>query len=49
MLDVAFLAYLRGEETFATLEDLLAQMTQDVAQCMEIFEKFNPESSVLLG
>ena len=48
-LDVAFLAHLRDEATFATLEDLLAQMGRDVAHSREIFEKFNPGSSVLLG
>ena len=49
VLDVAFLARLRGERTFATLEELLVQMRLDVAKSREIFEKFIPESSVLLG
>jgi riboflavin kinase/FMN adenylyltransferase len=48
-LDVAFLARLRGETTFATVEELLAQMTRDVRASVEFFEKFTPSSSVLLG
>ncbi|NNN07772.1 MAG: bifunctional riboflavin kinase/FAD synthetase [Acidimicrobiaceae bacterium] len=49
VLDVAFLERLRGEATFATLEELLAQMSLDVRQSQEIFEKFTPGSWVLLG
>lgn len=48
-LDVAFLQRLRGEATFATVEELLSQMSLDVARCGEFFEKFHPSSSVLLG
>ena len=49
VLDVAFLERLRGEATFATLGDLLDQMTLDVQQSREIFEKFSPGAWVLLG
>lgn len=49
VLDVAFLAHLRGEAVFASLEDLVAQMGRDVGDSRALFEKFNPESSVLLG
>ena len=49
VLDVAFLAHLRGERTFATLEDLLAQMARDVEQSCDIFEEFNPGATLLLG
>ncbi|MBW4029114.1 MAG: bifunctional riboflavin kinase/FAD synthetase [Acidobacteria bacterium] len=48
-LDVAFLERLRGEASFATLEELVVQMGRDVARSLEIFEKFSPTSSVLLG
>jgi riboflavin kinase/FMN adenylyltransferase len=49
VLDVAFLERLRGEATFATLEELLAQMTLDVVKSGEIFQEFSPAASVLLG
>ena len=48
-VDVAFLERLRGEATFATVEELVVQMGRDVARCNDIFEKFNPAASVLLG
>ena len=48
VLDVAFLERLRGEGTFETLDDLVAQMTLDVVRSREIFEKFTPEGWVLL-
>ncbi len=49
VLDVAFLERLRGESTFASLQELLAQMGRDVARSQEIFETFTPGASVLLG
>jgi riboflavin kinase/FMN adenylyltransferase len=49
VLDVAFLARLRGEATFERLEDLLTQMQQDVMTSLEFFEIYSPEASVLLG
>jgi len=49
VLDVAFLARVRGEETFATIEDLLVQMGRDVATSHEIFTKFHPHAAPLLG
>lgn len=48
-LDVAFLERIRGEATFATVEELIVQMGRDVASSVEIFEKFSPTASVLLG
>jgi riboflavin kinase/FMN adenylyltransferase len=33
---VDFLAFVRGQATFDSLEQLLARMTQDVEQCREI-------------
>lgn len=48
-VDVAFLERIRGEAAFATVEELVVQMARDVARSNEIFEKFSPTSSVLLG
>ena len=47
-LDVAFLERLRGEATFADVDELVAQIGRDVAQTAEIFKKFSPDGSVLL-
>jgi riboflavin kinase/FMN adenylyltransferase len=47
-LDVAFLARLRGEEVFADVEALVAQIGRDVGQTLEIFKKFSPLASALL-
>jgi riboflavin kinase/FMN adenylyltransferase len=47
-LDVAFLARLRGEMTFADVDALVAQIGDDVAQTREIFKKFSPLESLLL-
>ena len=49
VLDVAFLERLRGEATFVTLDELLAQMALDVEHSREIFGKFTPGAWVLLG
>jgi riboflavin kinase/FMN adenylyltransferase len=48
-LDVAFMSRLRGEKTFNSTSDLVAQIDQDVAQTLEIYKSFLPESSALLG
>ena len=48
-LDVAFLERLRGEKTFAALDELIARMRHDVVRSQQIFEKFSPTVSVLLG
>jgi riboflavin kinase/FMN adenylyltransferase len=48
VLDVAFLARLRPEMTFADVEALVAQIGVDVEQTREIFKKFSPSQSVLL-
>jgi riboflavin kinase / FMN adenylyltransferase len=48
-LDVAFMARLRGEMTFAGTEELVAQIDHDVAETLEIYTRFMPESSPLLG
>lgn len=47
-LNVAFLQRLRGEMTFASVEDLVAQIDRDVEQTTEIFKKFSPEAHELL-
>ncbi len=49
VLDVAFLERLRGEATFTSVEELLAQMALDVEQSREICEKFTPGAWLLLG
>lgn len=49
VLDVAFLAHLRAEAKFDTLEELVAQIGRDAAASVEIFRNFSPASSVLLG
>lgn len=48
-LDVAFMSRLRGEMTFASTEELVAQIEQDVAETLDIYKRFIPESSPLLG
>jgi len=48
-LDVAFMARLRGEMTFASTQDLVAQIDLDVTKTLEIYKSFIPESSALLG
>jgi riboflavin kinase / FMN adenylyltransferase len=47
-LDVAFLDRLRGEEVFANVDALVAQIGRDVEQTLEIFKKFSTFSSALL-
>jgi riboflavin kinase/FMN adenylyltransferase len=48
-IDVAFLTHLRGETTFSGIDALVAQIGRDVAQTEEIYKKFSPRSSALLG
>jgi riboflavin kinase/FMN adenylyltransferase len=48
-LDVAFMTRLRGEMTFATTEELVTQIGHDVAETLEIYKRFLPQSSPLLG
>ena len=48
-LDVAFMWRLRGEMTFGTTEELVAQIDHDVEETLEIYKRFLPESSALLG
>jgi riboflavin kinase/FMN adenylyltransferase len=48
-LDVAFMSRLRGETTFASTEELVSQIDHDVAETLEIYKRFIPESSPLLG
>lgn len=48
-LDLAFLARLRGEARFDSVEQLVDQMTRDVTATREIFKDFTPGASVLLG
>ena len=47
-IDVAFLARLRGEATFTSLEDLTQQMERDVEETVTHFKDFSPKGSVLL-
>jgi riboflavin kinase/FMN adenylyltransferase len=47
-LDVAFMTRLRGEKVFNTTDELVDQIDHDVAQTLEIFKSFIPESSALL-
>ncbi len=49
VVDVAFLQRLRGEARFTSVEELVAQMTSDVAQSREVFRTFTPGASLLLG
>jgi FAD synthase len=39
---------LRGEQTFADIDELVAQIDHDVTETLEIYKRFLPESSVLL-
>jgi FAD synthase len=48
-LDVAFMARLRGEMTFADTEQLVDQIERDVSETLEIYKRFLPQSSALLG
>ena len=48
-LDVAFLSRLRGEQVFADVAALVAQIERDVVASVEVFANFSPEASVLLG
>ena len=47
-IDVAFLGRLRGEEVFADVDAMVAQIGRDVEQTLEIFKKFSPRASALL-
>jgi riboflavin kinase/FMN adenylyltransferase len=47
-LDVAFMSRLRGELTFADVDDLVAQIDHDVTETLEIYKRFLPQSSLLL-
>jgi riboflavin kinase/FMN adenylyltransferase len=47
-LDVAFSRRLRGEEVFADVDALVAQIGRDVEQTLEIFKKFSTHGSALL-
>jgi len=48
VVDVAFVARLRSEMTFAGTDELVAQIDRDVVQTLEIYDSFTPESSALL-
>jgi riboflavin kinase/FMN adenylyltransferase len=48
VLDVAFVARLRGEMTFAGVPQLVTQIDLDVGQTIEIFKKFSARASALL-
>jgi riboflavin kinase/FMN adenylyltransferase len=48
-LDVVFLSRLREQSTFATVDELVAQMGRDVAKTQQMFERESLEESKLLG
>ena len=48
VLDTAFLGHLRGEMTFDGVDALIAQIDRDVAESLNIFKSFRPETSILL-
>ena len=48
VLDTAFISLLRGEMSFDGVDALIAQIDRDVAESVEIFKSFRPESSILL-
>ncbi|HSN03091.1 MAG TPA: bifunctional riboflavin kinase/FAD synthetase [Acidimicrobiales bacterium] len=48
-LDVAFLSRLRGEEVFADVAALVAQIERDVVASVGVFASFSPTASALLG
>ncbi|MGC1419548.1 MAG: bifunctional riboflavin kinase/FAD synthetase [Acidimicrobiales bacterium] len=48
-MDVAFMSRLRDEMTFATSEELVAQIDHDVVETLDIYKRFIPASSPLLG
>lgn len=48
VLDVCFLERLRGEATYAGVEELIAQIELDVAQTVALFKGFSPNASALL-
>ena len=48
-LDVAFAEALRGEMSFADVDELIEQIGRDVKQTLAIFDSFSAESSALLG
>jgi len=45
-LDVAFLARLRGEATFGSVDELLVQMARDVTATQELFQGFTPSALI---
>ena len=48
-IDVAFLKRLRDQVRFDSVEDLVAQMGRDVAECREIYTSSPPTTWTLLG
>jgi riboflavin kinase/FMN adenylyltransferase len=48
-VDVAFLSRLRGETKFADTVALVAQIGADVERTLDIYSKFTPRASALLG
>lgn len=48
-VDVAFLQHLRDEMAFSDVDQLITQIDLDVAQTLDIYGKFSPGASTLLG
>ncbi len=48
-VDVAFLTRLRGETKFSDAAELVSQIGADVERTLDVYTKFNPEASALLG
>lgn len=48
-LDVVFLARLRDQTTFASVDDLIAQIGQDVEKSQQIFDAESLDEAILLG
>jgi riboflavin kinase/FMN adenylyltransferase len=47
-LDVVFLAHLRDQTTFASVDELIAQIGQDVAKSQQIFDAESLDEAILL-
>jgi riboflavin kinase/FMN adenylyltransferase len=47
-LDVVFLSHLRDQTTFASVDDLIAQIRQDVAKSQQIFDAESLDEAILL-
>jgi riboflavin kinase/FMN adenylyltransferase len=48
-LDLVFIQWLRGEEIFSSVDELISQMGRDVAQSVAIYQNFADDPDSLLG